>query len=184
MAQLTKKAIRESFIRLINQMPFNRITVKDIVEDCGISRNTFYYHYQDIYELLREIFELEMAKIVESEEVYDSWQEAFRQAISFAFENKKGIYHIYNSVNRWELESYLYKVNGKLMKDFVAKQAEGMNVNEEDVGLIALFYACALVGLVLQWLDHSMKEDPEAVIARMGVMLDGNIKAMLQKATE
>ena len=55
MSQLTKRAITESFMKLINQVPFDKITVKDIVEDCGVNRNTFYYHYSDIYALLDEI---------------------------------------------------------------------------------------------------------------------------------
>ena len=50
MSQLTKRAITESFMKLINQVPFDKITVKDIVEDCGVNRNTFYYHYRDIGE--------------------------------------------------------------------------------------------------------------------------------------
>ena len=41
---LTKRAIRASFLKLLNERPLNKITVKDIVEDCGINRNSFYYH--------------------------------------------------------------------------------------------------------------------------------------------
>ena len=44
MTQFTSKAIEESFIRLLNERPLDKITIKDIVDDCGISRNTFYYH--------------------------------------------------------------------------------------------------------------------------------------------
>ena len=60
MSQLTKRAITESFMKLINQVPFDKITVKDIVEDCGVNRNTFYYHYQDIYSVLEWIVETEL----------------------------------------------------------------------------------------------------------------------------
>ena len=55
MANFTKKAIKESFIKLLNERPMNKISVKDIVEDCGINRNSFYYHFQDIPALLEEI---------------------------------------------------------------------------------------------------------------------------------
>ena len=50
-SQLTKKAIMASFVRLVNKTPLDKITVKDIVEDCGVNRNTFYYYFQDIYAL-------------------------------------------------------------------------------------------------------------------------------------
>ena len=64
MSQLTKRAITESFMKLINQVPFDKITVKDIVEDCGVNRNTFYYHYSDIYALLDEILENETKRVL------------------------------------------------------------------------------------------------------------------------
>lgn len=56
MSQLTKKAIKTSFIKLLNQTAFDKITVKDIVKDCGVNRNTFYYHYQDVYDCFGRSF--------------------------------------------------------------------------------------------------------------------------------
>ena len=55
MANFTKQAIKASFMKLLSQKPLNKISVRDIVEDCGINRNSFYYHFQDIPSLLGEI---------------------------------------------------------------------------------------------------------------------------------
>ena len=44
LANFTQKAIRASFIKLLNQKPLSQITIKDIVDDCGVNRNTFYYY--------------------------------------------------------------------------------------------------------------------------------------------
>ena len=52
----TKKAIRESFLRLVAKKPLDKITVRDIVDDCGINRNTFYYYFQDIYAVLEDYY--------------------------------------------------------------------------------------------------------------------------------
>ena len=56
MRNSTKTAIKEAFMTLLNKKPFDKITVKEIVEECGINRNTFYYHYEDIYDLLHPFF--------------------------------------------------------------------------------------------------------------------------------
>ena len=48
MSAYTKQAIKNSFLKLLNERPLSRVTVKAIVEDCGINRNTFYYHFADI----------------------------------------------------------------------------------------------------------------------------------------
>ena len=185
MSQFTKRAIIESFVSLLNLNPLDKITVKDIVEKCGINRNTFYYYYRDIYALLDDIFRTEIKRALEEDgEIEESWQEGFLRATAFVMENKRAVYHVYHSMNREYLEHYLYQVTGNLMLRFVRKQAEGMPVKEEDIRLIADFYKCALVGMSLGWLEEGMKRDPEVIVRRMGVLLEGNIQAMLQKGLQ
>lgn len=55
MANFTKKEIKNIFIKLLNQKPLNKISVKALVDGCGVSRNTFYYYYEDITALLEDI---------------------------------------------------------------------------------------------------------------------------------
>ena len=64
MAQFTKKAIVESFLKLLNQKPLDKITVREIVEDCEINRNTFYYHFEDIHALLTFIVDTEVERVL------------------------------------------------------------------------------------------------------------------------
>lgn len=100
MPNFTKKAIRESFIKLLNERPLNKITVKDIVEDCGVNRNSFYYHYQDLPALLEEIVSDEVKRIVEQYQEIGSIEDCFRATISFALKNRRAVLHIYKSMNR------------------------------------------------------------------------------------
>lgn len=81
----TEKTIMDAFLTLLNQYPLDKICVKDIVSACGISRNTFYYHYQDIYDLLRATF----ASIVDHvlQEDVTTWQEMVRLCKNNAAEN-------------------------------------------------------------------------------------------------
>ena len=55
MANFTKNAIKSSFLKLLNERPLSQITVKDIVSDCGVNRNTFYYYFEDIPKLIEDI---------------------------------------------------------------------------------------------------------------------------------
>lgn len=183
-SNLTKQAIMESFMRLLNQRPLDKITVKDIVEDCGVNRNTFYYHYQDIYALLREIFEKEVAKVIRDNPLHDSWQEGFIQSTRFALENKRAVYHIYNSVQRQLLEQYLFQVTDQVMQTFVEMQAEGLDAAAEDIRYIVVFYKHAVVGVILEWLERGMKDEPEHIIRRMGQLFQGSIRTALEKAEQ
>ena len=60
MSGFTKEIIIKTLFELLNEKPLAKITVKDIVERCGVNRNTFYYHFRDIsdvveYALLRDV---------------------------------------------------------------------------------------------------------------------------------
>lgn len=181
MAQFTEKAIIASFIKLLNLRPFDKITIKDIVEDCGINRNTFYYHFEDIPSLVRVILNAEAEKAFAGQETMVSWEEGFIAAARFALENKKLVYHLYNSVRREEVERYLNDIAGEVMRRYVEMIAADLPSEEKDRRLIVSFYKAALVGMIVDWLGEGMKYDPEQVIRRLGVMLQGNIKAALER---
>ena len=181
MAQETKQSIVNTFMQLLNEKSFDKITVTDIVSRCGINRNTFYYYYQDIYELLEEIFTDETDKIIKKHQHYDTWVEAFYLAVGFARLNKKAIYHIFNSVNRQILEDYLYKVIVKNLTEYVNPIAEELNADDEDKEALIMFYSSALMYMTLQWIQSGMKKNFSEYIDRLGFLLDGNIKHALEK---
>lgn len=184
MAHLTQKAIKNSFINLLNQHPFDKITVKDIVEDCGINRNTFYYYYRDIYDLLENVFESETSAILEDQEDFSSWQEGIIKSANFAIKNKKLIYHVYNSLNREQLEEYLYAIADHIMRQYIKDQAKDLDASEEDITLLTLFYKHAILGIMMEWVQNGMEQEPEAIIMRLGELLDGTIRESLLKAAE
>ena len=187
MTQFTSKAIEESFIRLLNERPLDKITIKDIVDDCGISRNTFYYHFQDITDLLEHILNEDVERVLAQHLDIDSWEEGFILAAKFALENRRLVYHIYNSVSRERVERYLYSIAGEVMRLYVAKITEQVEhrvhkkVFPADQKMVVDFYKFALVGLILDWLNTGMKKDPEALIWRIGEIFQGNIEASLTR---
>ena len=184
MSQLTKNAIRTSFIKLLNDKAFDKITVKDIVEDCGINRNTFYYHYEDIYELLDELFKDETKKNLNCDFSVSSIEEAFINSMHFVMQNKKAVYHIYNSIQRDTLNNYLANAAGGFVSAFVKKQAEGLNVSDSDIELIITIFRSTIIGLIYKWLDNDMQVEPENYIRRLAFLVDGEVLRLLEKAAQ
>lgn len=182
--ELTRQAIISAFLKLLNDRPLDKISVKDIVAECEINRNTFYYHYQDIYALVEEIFATETKKVIEKNEEHFNWQEGLIQSTQFALQNKKAVYHIYNSVNRKDLERYLFQVAGYIMEQIVRHQAEDLKVTDEDILYISTFYKHALVGIIIEWLERGMVDEPESVIRRMGEIFEGNLRIILEKVSK
>ena len=75
MPNFTKKAIKESFIKLLNEKPLSQISVRMIVEDCGINRNSFYYHYQDMLALIEEIVHDQVSELIAAYPTVESLDE-------------------------------------------------------------------------------------------------------------
>ncbi len=181
MPSFTKKAIVDSFLKLLREKQLDKITIKDIVEDCGINRNTFYYHFDDIPALVEDILKAETERVISEHQDMESWEEGFIAAADFALDNKKSVYHIYNSVKREIFEQYLNNISRDVMKRFVEQVSEGTGASEEDKALIVEFYKAALTGMVLDWLGAGMQYDPRQVIRRLGRMLEGEIEAALKR---
>ncbi|WP_425448240.1 TetR/AcrR family transcriptional regulator [Dethiothermospora halolimnae] len=182
--QYTKNMIREVFIMMLNDRPLSKITVKDIAKECKINRNTFYYHYTDIYELLSELFQRELQIVIDEYNDTLSWEESFLVAAKFTLENRKAIYHVYNSMHREELENYIYNTSGNIMIRYIEKASDGISASSGDKKLIASFYQCALTEMVLRWIATGMKEDPDTIIRRIGKLFNGNIALSLKRSAD
>lgn len=159
MANFTSTAIKISFLKLLNERPLNKISVKDIVEDCGINRNSFYYHFQDIPTLLEEIITELTSEIIKKYPSINSLDECFHAAFSFALQNKKAAYHIYHSVNRDVFERELMKLCDYAVTAYVDTAFADRQISEEDHALFIRFIKCECFGLIIEWLSEGMKDE-------------------------
>lgn len=178
----TQTTIRSTFISMLNEMPLNKITVKGIVTACNLNRNTFYYYYADIYEIIHEIFDTELDEVFREYNDTLSWEESFLIAVDFALKNKKALYHVYNSVERESMEKYLFKLSGTVIDRYITKIGQEIAYSADDKKLIAAFYQSALTGMIIQWIADGMKGDPEEIVRRIGQLFNGNILLSLKRS--
>lgn len=159
MANFTKQAIKSSFMKLLNQQPLSKISVRDIVEDCGINRNSFYYHFQDIPSLIEEIIKEDADRIIEQHPTVNSLRECINIMFRYALENKKAVLHIYNSANRDIYEKSMMKlceyVVTKYLETVFGKDPESEKARASAI----IFFKCELFGLSFEWIEKGMKED-------------------------
>ena len=161
--------------------PLNKITIADITEQCGVNRQTFYYHFQDIYALLEWIYTTDAQRLLEGKRDGDTWQQGFLQVLKYIRDNRALVRNTYHSVSRELLEGYLYRVTYQLMRDVVEERAAGTQVPEEDRAFLAHFYKYAFVGLTVEWMQGGMKEEPARLVSRVNTVMEGNIAAALER---
>lgn len=181
MAQTTKKALAASLKKLLAEKPLDKITVIDIVEDCEVNRQTFYYHFKDIYDLVEWIYTSEATKVIGDKKTYDTWQQGFLRIFEYVLENKAFVINTYHSLSREHLERYLYNEVYILLIGVVEEKAAGMAVRDDDKAFIANFYKYAFVGLMLEWIRTGMKEKPSSIIERLSTLIHGDIADALER---
>lgn len=176
MPSFTKYAIKISFLKLLNKKPLNKITVKDIVEDCEINRNSFYYHFNDIPSLIEEIFTEEADKLIQSQTESDTIFDCLLSAIDFALENKTAMMHIYNSANRELFERYLNRVTQHAVSKYIDAVSRNYKISDDDKEVIVMYYKSLLIGFVIDWLGGGMKYDLTIKLRRICELFDGSME--------
>lgn len=155
----SKKAIVDAFLELLDEKPFNKITVRDITERCDVNRNTFYYHFQDIPSLLEEILISKIDLLIEKHCEIGSLEECIAVTFHYLQENKKAIMHIYHSLSREVFLKHLDRLLLYLVKEYIDNLSLSLDIREEDQTIIVAFFKCLLVGIFLDWLDADMEYD-------------------------
>ena len=181
MSQITKRALEESLKKMLLKKPVNKITISDITEDCGINRMTFYYHFKDIYDLVEWSCVEDAARALDGKKTYDTWQQGFQQIFQAVLDNKPFVQNVYQFVNREQVETYLYSLTHNLLIGVIEEKAVGMQVRDEDKEFIADFFRFAFVGLMLDWIRNGMKKDPQQIIDRLSILIEGDITRALNK---
>lgn len=178
----TKIAIAFAFKELLMEKPLDKITVNDITDKGEINRQTFYYHFHDIFELTEWICEEEAERALKNNKTYETWQEGFLAIFEMIKADKPFITNIYHHLQSDYLYRYLYRVTYDLLYGVIEEQASGMVVRDEDKEFIANFYKYGFVGLVLEWIDKGMKEDPKIIIERLNSLIQGSFSHALNNA--
>ena len=181
MSETTKWALANSLKNILQDKNLDKITVSDITDDCGVNRMTFYYHFQDIYDLIDWMLLHDADRILCGKKTYETWQQGFLRIFNACLENRPFIMNVYHSISHDKLEEYLYRLTYDLLIGVVNEKAEGMNVRDDDKDFIADFYKYAFVGIMLDWIRAGMREDPKRIIDRIGTLIYGDITQALNK---
>ena len=181
MSQITKHALEASLKNILLKKPLNKITVKDIADDCGINRMTFYYHFKDIYDLVEWPCINDASKALSDQKTYDTWENGFIRIFNAVRENKPFIMNVYRCVSRERVEQYLNPLTDSLLKGVVEEKANGITVREEDKDFIAKVYSYIFVGIMLDWIGDNMKDDPEALVKKLALVIHGDVSSALER---
>lgn len=182
MPQFTKKAISEAFFRIAATRPPEKITVKDIVEECGVTRNTFYYYFRDVYDVIEDAF-LTIAAGIEHVSPQERMENAFWGLSEFLSENRAAMKNICDSVGGDVFASYLSRAVGQQIQSAIRREAGERKLQDGDVQLITVMVREAFFGLLLSWLHGEEQTDLLQLLKRAWQLSTGGVALFLENAT-
>lgn len=167
-SELTKRKIASSLKELMTNNTFEKITVSDITNNCNIHRQTFYYHFQDRYELLDWLLYNEIVEPLITDFNVDNMFEKIEATFEAMYRSKK-FYQNALKMNSSDLSNYISKAATEEFSNVVAEigQENGYETDHEKSVIMAEFFGYGLSGVVINWATRGMKEPPSEMIKKI-----------------
>lgn len=182
MSSFTKEVIIKTLFELLNEKPLAKITVKDIVERCGVNRNTFYYHFRDISDVVECALKREVDKAFEQPVEIDSVLECLEVLVNLIGENRKAMLHIYGSLQRENFTNALDKMCQYIVSQYAEHNFDPEILEKEEVKVLMHFYKCVMIGVMLDWMDHRMSYDLTEYAGKIRALYGNTFEKTLEKA--
>lgn len=185
MRQTTKEAIAQALESLLEKRSIEKITVKDIVAECGINRQTFYYHFHDIYDLMEWALMQNIGKYAGqhfSPEM--DWREQIRALFHFFYLRRTIMLHGYDATNRMQYERVVIQWVLGFIRKRMEDYPQAARVPEEKREFICTVYARGITALFLEWLEAGMPDERHVKLDDYFTIIDGSFGSALDKFAE
>ena len=174
---ITKRAFSAALKQaLADGVPLGKVTVTALARACGVNRQTFYYHFWT--------YASEMDEALGSLRTYATWHEGLLAILGYLAENRAFVTSTYRAVEPVYLRRRLSEQTQELIAGVVAEQAAGTALLPADKAFIARFYAHGFVGLVLDWIDGGMHDDPRRLVERLGLVVRGDFDGAIGRMVD
>lgn len=167
MINLTKKMLHDTFLKIVDEGGSSRLTVKELTDRCGMSRNTFYYYYESIQSLMDQVIKEWLDSPVPKECVtpYECIEPLMKRCLA----NKKRILFILKTDYRFSLFENFNALTLRNLKVYMA-HLENIDGPLKDQEFLESFFMRVFTGFIFYWLHKGMNEknDIEAFSKLLG----------------
>jgi probable dihydroxyacetone kinase regulator len=177
----TKKTLAASLKRFMEQKPLSKITITEIITDCGVNRKTFYYHFEDIYDLLKWMLEEEAFEVVKKFDLLVDYKEAILFVLDYVNTNKHLLCCAYDSMGREMMKRFFYRDFIGITRDVVqkTKQEYNIHVDKEYEDFVVHFYTEAIAGILIDSFMENEEHDPNTAVEYLSRILKSSLPSTL-----
>lgn len=181
MARNTKRELGNALKKLLSEKPLNRITVKDLVAEANVNRQTFYYNFSDVYALLDWVIDEELHQVLDLPPTVENWQDCAIKLLRCLSDNSSLTINVFHSFSRDQLELYLISALEPIFSAILTSQSQGLRISATDQVMILRLYTHAFASLTLDWIRGGMESDPAEDIAELHRLLHGTLRHILEQ---
>ncbi len=181
-SQRTKERLAASLKKCMSHKSLAKITVREIIEDCGLNRQTFYYHFHDIYDLLAWTFEQEAIELVRKSDSCLTWEDGLLLFFRYIEDNAYVCQCALDGIGRENLRRFFYTDAQQIVGNIVRELATGITVPEEYLEFLINYHIEALASTTICWLQNGMTMPPERLLQFFKLTVEGNITHSLLHA--
>ena len=179
-SEQTKLQLAAALKILMAQKSMDKITIAELTNLCNIRRQSFYYHFEDIYDLLRWMIENEAISLLKQQEGALLWKEGLLQLFRYLEENRTVCLCALKSVGRDHLRRFFEADIYAIIHRTIEQLTENIGVHNNldsfvDVEMLTHFYVVALAGMIESWLLGEIDRTPEQLIQFVDIILNDQI---------
>ena len=182
MPNAMKYALAQSLKKLLSTRKLDKITVKDIAEDCGVNRQTFYYYFRDIYDLLEWNFCDATECLIRSGLDHGDWRSGVKAVTEYLQENRTLVWNAYHSISHESVSEFLKRTLRPHILSAVREEAKGLEWEpcQENVDFVADIFTLTAAGIVMEWIGTQRMEGTEERLNELFTAMDGSVSLMLR----
>lgn len=179
----TKQSLAKALKNAMESKKLSKITVSELIAACNINRKTFYYHFQDIYALLKWMLEQEAVDVVKNFDLVVNTEEAIRFVMDYVDQNKHIINGALDSMGYEEIKRFFYNDLFSVIYGAIEQGEEEMKVtlDSQFKDFLAAFYTEASAGLLIEWAKNRMTQDRKTVLQNLSSIYKISIPAILRE---
>ena len=167
-----KMLIAQAYMEKVKHEDVDKITVKSLIEACHISRQTFYYHFQDIMDVLEWSVRQQTQQLVEKSRQAENLRAVLEIFISFTVEQFPLLQKLMGSQRRAQMEQLLVDSIGSYLTQLADHQGPEVAMNAVDREILLQYSVCGLVGVLLAF-GGRKNLDQERLAGQLEVILSG-----------
>ena len=177
-SEAAKREICAALKTLMAQKPLNKITIAEIMQSCGMARQHFYYHFEDIYDAVRWMFDQEAVALLREHEGVMLWQDGLLQLFQYLQENRTVCLCALHSLSREHLKRFFQTDIHAIIQSTIQRIVIALNyhASDDEVDLLTKFYVGALASMIEEWLLGEIQETPEELTRLVDRILRDHIR--------